>query len=173
MRLLLMRHGIAAPVGGKVKDDASRPLTPEGQDKTRQAASGLKAYDEPPNLIATSPLRRAEEAAQIVLEVYRQQAGSPRMETWPELEHAEPAALMQRLQTASQHATILLVGHEPGLSRFVAYLLTGSPTGLTVEFKKAAVCALDVEIYGAPQATLLWHATPRQLRLMAERRERE
>ena len=31
-----------------------------------------------------------------------------------------------------------MVGHEPDLSEFASYLLTGSPTGAEVEMKKGA-----------------------------------
>jgi phosphohistidine phosphatase SixA len=33
MRLLLMRHGIAAPLGDGIESDAKRPLTDEGRRK--------------------------------------------------------------------------------------------------------------------------------------------
>lgn len=169
MRLLIMRHGIATPLDEHIKDDAQRPLTADGRDKTWRAVAGLRAAGESPNLIATSPLLRAVETAQLAHKVYGDKPKAPRLEIWPELEHAEAAAMWRRLKRESSGATILVVGHEPGLSRLVVAALTGSPTGFTLDFKKAAVCALDISFRGdaAPQAILLWHVAPRLLRLMA------
>lgn len=169
MRLLLMRHGIAAPLDEPIKRDTGRPLTPAGRTQTRRAVAGLRAAGETPDLIATSPLLRAVETAHIVLEVYGYKPESPRLQIWPELEYAEVGAMWRRLMGQAHETTALVVGHEPGLSRLVAAALTGSPTGFALDFKKAAVCALDIAFCGdtAPQATLLWHAPPRQLRLMA------
>lgn len=168
MKLYLMRHGIAAPIGGKIKHDAERPLTPEGQIKTRQAIAGVLRCKIELGVIATSPLPRARQTAEIVLQLHETAKMVPKMEVWPELEYAEYSSLLHRLQQVSAGNT-MLVGHEPGLSCFAAQLLTGSPTGLNLEFKKAAICAIELEIArSSVAATLLWHAMPRQLRLMSE-----
>ena len=169
MRLLLMRHGIAAPIGGKIRTDAERPLTEEGQEKTEQVAQGLVAMGEKFDLIATSPLLRALETAEIVQKVYAASGAKPRFETWSELEHSHLTELQTRLSDVENLNTFLLVGHEPGFSRLTAQLLTGSPTGLMMDFKKAGVCALEIAPFSAsdaPRATLLWYAISKQLRLM-------
>jgi phosphohistidine phosphatase SixA len=50
---------------------------------------------------------------------------------------------------------MMLVGHEPLLSKLVGYLLA-SPQ-LQVDFKKGAVLRLDLEGFGAqPRSTLRW-----------------
>lgn len=169
MRLLLMRHGIAADVGGSIRTDEERPLTEEGRQKTAEIAAGLLASGERIGLIATSPLLRAMQTAEIMRAACTEAKGQPkpRLETWPELEHADAAALRKHLGKLKAPTSALLVGHEPGMSRFAAQLLTGSPTGLSLEFKKAGICALELpDPPGQPdaRATLLWHATPKQLR---------
>jgi phosphohistidine phosphatase len=169
MRLLMMRHGIAAPLGDGVESDAQRPLSDEGRQKTRAAAQGLLIYEPQLDLIASSPLLRARQTADIVRDRYSKIAcarkASPQI--WPELETAGYTGMMQRLQNVDPNATVLCTGHEPGLSRFVAQLLTGSPDGLQVEFKKASVCALELDYaFDTPHATLLYHLTPKQLRLL-------
>lgn len=168
MRLYLMRHGIAAEIGGEIKTDAERPLTPEGHAKTQQATAGVLRCGIEPELIATSPLLRAHQTAEIVNKACRSLGVKPAFETWPELVDAEYSGLLSRLQNLDAEA-VLLVGHEPGLSHFASQLLTGSPTGLAIELKKASLCAIDLEIgAGSVAATLLWHAPPRQLRLMGK-----
>ena len=167
MQLILMRHGIAEtdpPPGG---GDAERPLSPEGLERTEAAARGLAALVDELDGIAGSPKKRARQTAQIVRGVYGKTA--PAVEEWPELAVDGFAALCARLRAFEGNA-LLCVGHEPLLSEFVSELLTGSAAALPIEFKKAGVCALEVE-WGAPdeqpRALLLWHVTPRMLRQLA------
>jgi len=62
-----------------------------------------------------------------------------------------------------------MVGHEPGFSHFVTRLLTEKETGFEMEWKKAGVCALDVDwAFSKPRTILLWHLAPRQLRVIAK-----
>ena len=67
-RIYIMRHGIAQERGGKdaPPDDAQRKLTPEGREKTREIAKGLKRVGFAVDWIVTSPLVRAVETAEIV-----------------------------------------------------------------------------------------------------------
>ena len=167
MKLYLMRHGIAADLGGDVSSDALRPLTAEGRTKTQGAATGLLHSETKIDVIATSPLLRARQTAEIVLGTYRAIA-NPTMEVWPELEYAEFPGIVARLQKCWAES-LMLVGHEPGFSRLAVQLLTGSPTGFILDFKKAAVCALQLEpSRDGFEATLLWYATARHLRLMGQ-----
>jgi phosphohistidine phosphatase len=170
MRLLLMRHGIAAPQGDGIETDAERPLNEEGRQKTRAAVQGLLIYEPQLDLIATSPLLRARQTADIVRDRYSKAAyarKAPTPQIWPELETADYTGMMQRLYEVDLNAAILCIGHEPGLSRFAAQLLTNSPNGLQLEFKKASVCALELDyFFDTTHATLLYHLTPKQLRLL-------
>ena len=62
--------------------------------------------------------------------------------------------------------TILLVGHEPDLSRLISLLVTGGMQ-LQLDFKKGGLCKLEVEKLRAGKcATLAWLLTPRQMRTM-------
>ena len=164
MKLLIMRHGIAAEREEWKAADELRPLTSEGIEKTRRAVMGLCAIwnEEQIALIASSPLLRATQTAEIAHEALKVKS---EIAIWPELEHASFAPLTARLKT--HHQSTLMVGHEPGLSQFVSQLLTGSAHGLSIAWKKAAVCALDVEFSEDElKARLLWFATPKQLRVM-------
>ena len=60
---------------------------------------------------------------------------------------------------------MLLVGHEPDLSRLAAALLLDDHGDLTMEFKKGGLCRIDFP--GAPRAgagRLVLHLSPRILR---------
>ena len=163
MKVLLMRHGIAVERDKWRDADELRPLTQQGIQRTRQVLQSLKHLESRLDLIACSPLTRAAQTAALAGEIYQRE-----IETWPELENADFAALANRLPLQSTLGPILLIGHEPGLSRFAAQLLGGradsfKADGLQLDFKKAAICALEVD-FVRESASLLWFAPPRLLR---------
>ena len=165
MLLLLMRHGIAEELRAG-QTDAARELTQIGENKTREALRGLRFFQNEIDFIASSPLVRAVQTARIAEEFFEN--GQPKI--WPELEGAEYSALAERLKSLDA-STVLLVGHEPGISRFVAQVLSEVNSGFEIQFKKAAICALDVDwSTPSPRAILLWHASPKMLRLMVPMR---
>ena len=56
---------------------------------------------------------------------------------------------------------LLLVGHEPDLSRLISTLLTGK-TGLALELKKGGLCKLEIAKLRAGRcATLQWLLAPK------------
>jgi phosphohistidine phosphatase SixA len=87
---------------------------------------------------------------------------APPLTEWSELMEDDSLALQQKL-AALKAQTVLLCGHEPHLSRFVSQILTGSAETLEMEWKKAGICALEVE-FSPLKAQLLWLLTPKQLR---------
>lgn len=137
MRLILMRHGLAAERQTWNAPDALRPLTQEGQKKTQQAVAGLKTIESKIDVLACSPLIRARQTAEIVRFEY-----SNEIEIWPELEDANFETLNARLQFLPD-ATVLCVGHEPGLGEFTARILGRS--GFDLKWKKAGVAVLQLE----------------------------
>src|SRR5205814_8591066 len=84
MRLLVVRHAIAEDreaFARSHKDDAARPLTPDGRRKMERAALGLKELVPELELLAPSPYKRALETAEIIAHAY----GDQRVERVPEL----------------------------------------------------------------------------------------
>jgi phosphohistidine phosphatase len=161
VRLYVMRHGVAedAAPGG---DDAARRLTPGGRAKLRAAAAGLRALGVELDALLTSPLPRAAETAAIVAEALDGPAPRDLAALAPGVAPAETA---RALRAFARQARVMVVGHEPGSSGLVAFLLTGSPDGLAVTLKKGGVVALELRALRAPfEATLRWALTPRQLR---------
>ncbi|MGH8609545.1 MAG: histidine phosphatase family protein [Gammaproteobacteria bacterium] len=73
MQVLVVRHAIAeqreefARTG---KDDCQRPLTDDGRRKMRRGAAGLRAVVPAIDVLATSPLLRAVQTAEILAAVY-------------------------------------------------------------------------------------------------------
>src|ERR1700722_13660041 len=84
MVVVLIRHGkaeIAATPASEGKPDELRELTRDGKKKMRRAARGLLEICPKLDLIATSPLRRAVQTADVLAWAYRASAaGVPMVE---------------------------------------------------------------------------------------------
>ena len=137
MYLYLIRHAIAIPVlGGFANDrdpttadtianDESRPLTKLGRKKMAQVADRLHESGLKFDLIMTSPLVRARQTADILLE---SQLGSY-LEISPDLAPAGnlPAWLENWGSRSPDRSvnTLAVVGHEPNLSEWAELLIFG------------------------------------------------
>ena len=164
MNLYLLRHGIAVEPNASGKD-AERPLTPRGRQRLSQIARATGALKISFDLILSSPYVRAQQTAEIV-------ARSLKLRKKLELFEAltpggNPQALIQHLNSLRpKPKNILLVGHEPYLSKLVA-LLTAGNTNLEIDFKKGGLCRLDIESLRCGRcATLVWLLAPRHMALM-------
>jgi phosphohistidine phosphatase len=167
MKLLLIRHAIAeqredfARTG---KDDGERPLTDEGRKKMKQAARGLYKLVPEIDLLATSPLTRAAQTGAIVDSVY---GGLKEVEIEQLAPAAAPADFLRWLRPRKEDV-IAVVGHEPGIGRIFAWLLTGADRRI-FSFRKGGVCLLDLSgEVAAGAAVLAWALTPGQLRDLAD-----
>jgi phosphohistidine phosphatase len=164
MRLSLLRHGIAANrASPEYENDSERPLTPKGERRMRRIAKGIQASGLAYDLILSSPYLRAKQTAEIVAQVLSMPEGVLLVETLtPE---GNPRQLIEALRTDHrEREDVLLVGHEPYLSRLISTLLTGGPN-LSVVMKRGGVCALDVETLRFGRcASLVSLLGPRQLR---------
>ncbi|MGH7769180.1 MAG: phosphohistidine phosphatase SixA [Candidatus Binatia bacterium] len=167
MNLYFMRHGIAVPRDDpKICIDEERPLTRKGSKRMRKAANGLLTLDLDFDRIFTSPLVRARQTAEIVAEKLGLEA---RLEDLPELSpQTAVEELASRLAGYRELENLLLVGHEPLLSKTVAYLLAGEKE-LRMELKKGGLCRLELDRLPAESRALLhWMLTPRQLRALRD-----
>ena len=71
-------------------------------------------------------------------------------------------AVIADLEKHNRRSRIALVGHEPGIGELAARLIG---TRHPIEFKKGAVCRIDVEsLPPAGPGTLKWFLTPKILR---------
>jgi phosphohistidine phosphatase len=165
MRIVLFRHG---PAGrrdvSRWPDDASRPLTPRGEERTFAAAKGLRRLlGEGPVRIATSPLTRCAETAALLAEAL----GDARVVSLPALAPGGSAhELLNFVTRGKADETVVLVGHEPDLGKFAGTLLFGAPAGLPL--KKAGACLIHFVGEVAPgEGQLRWFMPPRALRRLA------
>jgi len=140
MRLLLVRHGIAAPLGGNVTRDEGRPLTAQGQRRLRQVAAALVHLAAPPRAILTSPLLRARQTAEILAQAW----GDLRPEIAPALAQGDSREVRRALAGFDNENTIVLVGHENWISEFTAHLL-GGKSGRSFRYRKGGVALVEID----------------------------
>jgi len=161
MKLLIVRHATAASADDPETPDADRPLTREGRKRFKKAARGLAEVMSAPDLLLTSPLRRAQETAEILGKVWDI---TPVEE--PLLAGGTPESLLASAAAHEEHAMVAVVGHEPDVSRLLAHLLGGAGDRLSFKKGGAALVELDDEAPGA--GCLLWFMPPRLLRALGE-----
>ncbi len=131
-----------------------------------RVALGLKRLGIVPELILSSPLRRAEETAGILVPVL---APDLPIEIYPPLAPGNPIPeMINGLRAYRRAHHLILVGHEPGLGCLASQLLTGSPSTLHMAFKKGGAVAIEIAALPPRAAgTLRWFLSAKQLRRMA------
>lgn len=163
--IYLMRHGIAADrEPGGAADDAKRPLTLEGKLKLRGIAKGLKRLGVGWDWVISSPLKRAVETADVVVEELG--AAAPR-DLCEALVPGDGSAhkVIAFLAQHPERSRVLLVGHEPSLSELASELL-GAEHDARLAFKKGGCCLIAYDEFPSPKSPglLEWWLTPRLLR---------
>ena len=148
MLLYLLRHGIAEDHGSRASD-AERELTDEGKVKTRAALTAAKKMKlVAPELVIASPLIRAQQTAQIALEVFAKDAAIETSDAIrPMSDITEAMALIA--DRAKTYGSIMLVGHDPHLSSFGSALLGSS--AIVLEMKKAALAKFEISRFDVPR----------------------
>jgi len=171
LTLVLIRHAIAedrAEFARTGRGDDQRPLTGEGRRRMRFAAAGLRRVLPVPDVLASSPLVRAWQTAEIVGEAY---GGLP-IDRLAAAASGDGDALLEALHATSPGTTIAVVGHEPTHGAWTGWLLSGRRAGF-VRYKKGEACALGFSGDIRPGAAeLLWKLRPKQLRALGTERRR-
>ena len=120
-RLLLLRHAKAEPATEPLVDIV-RPLADRGDRDARRLGERLRQQQLYPALILSSPAARALRTAQLVahaLDYARDAIALDRR-----LYLAEPAAIVEIIAAQNDAIeTLLVVGHNPGLTELVHRLL--------------------------------------------------
>ena len=159
----MLRHAIALDRSEWHRGDNDRPLTSEGVKKMHKAAKGLKHLDLDLDAILTSPYRRAYATAEIVADALKLKK---KMKVADELaSNGDPHKLIKRLaEEYSAKSEVMLVGHEPYLSKLVSVLI-GAKAQLALDFKKGGLCKLTADsLHYGRCATLEWWLPPKLLK---------
>jgi len=119
-RLILLRHGQAVPESAQWQD-FERPLTQRGRADVAAVARQLNHQDRIPARILTSPALRTATTASIVAEHCG--LGPEQVMTIDDLYLAGPETVwLQLARCAAEWRTILICGHNPGLSELAGRL---------------------------------------------------
>ena len=166
MKIHVLRHGIAVNRNDlDVENDSERRLAARGKRQLRQTAAAMKKMGLRFDLVLSSPYLRAKQTAEIVaesLKLKKQLKFSDAL-----VPDGGPKNLIRELnESKPAPENVLLVGHEPYLSRLISLLTTGG-MDLAMDFKKGGLCKLEIEKLSHGRcATLVWLLTPRQMKLM-------
>jgi phosphohistidine phosphatase len=142
-QLWLLRHGEAEP---HAADDASRDLTPRGEEQSRTAGRALAALELDFGAVYTSPKVRALRTAELACEFLDAEPV-----VWEPLREGFSARDARDLMAGAEDQRVLVVGHNPDFEQVVHDL-----TGARVDLKKAGVA-------GVREGSLLVLLRPREL----------
>jgi phosphohistidine phosphatase len=153
MLLYLLRHADAQRLASS---DSQRMLTDKGLAQAERVGRFCKHQEIVPERILASPFARARQTAKIVAAKLGIEA-----EEAPFLASGmQPEGAIRELRASySNAASLMLVGHEPDLSRLVAFLAGG----LAIEVKKASLTALQTDSLRHGASSLLFSIPPRLL----------
>lgn len=161
MHIYIVRHAWAGERDSqRWPDDGQRPLTPEGQARFRKLAKAIVQRGCRPQRIATSPLVRCRQTADILLECLPNEA------TLDELDALAPGSDLKTLMhwtRQSQETDVAWVGHAPDVDELAAALIGDGSAG--IRFKKGAVAAIHFDNLAAGHGDLEWLATAKVLGL--------
>jgi len=169
-----MRHGIAVPADESgVESDIGRPLTQKGIKRLRRAARGLRRLGVSFDTVLTSPLVRAHQTAEIVVQALGLEGHLE------EIAELAPQPSVDRLISAvsrfSDQEDLLLVGHEPLLGyAFSFFMSRKDDRTFAVALKKGGVCCIEIDALPPHEAaTLQWFLTPKQLRRLGDKKPKK
>jgi phosphohistidine phosphatase len=154
MRLYFLRHGIAQDRTPDLPD-AGRTLVPAGIEKIERLAKRLTDFEVKPLVIYSSPLIRAKQTAEIVAKqhgiklVLRDSLGY-------DFDHEAMQAIVDE---HAEDEDIMVVGHEPGMSTTISYIIGGG----NITLKKGGLAYVDLSSKNPLQGTLVWLISPKVL----------
>jgi phosphohistidine phosphatase len=141
-RLYLLRHAKSSWKDTSLPD-YDRPLAGRGRRAAKAIARRLRDQDLEPELVLCSTARRARET----LDRIEPALGAPTVELEHDLYAASADALLERLRRVPDTvASVMLIGHNPGLQELALDLARPPPTvsELATKFPTAALATLEI-----------------------------
>jgi|SRR5579864_470653 len=159
MIIYFVRHASAGERVLNPKKDEKRPLDADGIEQCGYVGRALAALNVQPDVIISSPLKRATQTASLIGNEIGYE-GKLQLETAmkPEASFAE---FHRMLDKYARQEAIMVVGHNPSITEFLARLITRSGTEALLEFKKGAVARAETV---RRAARLNWFLTPKLAR---------
>jgi phosphohistidine phosphatase len=115
--LYIVRHAKSSWDNPDISD-FERPLNDRGKRDAPRMAKRLKEKDFRPDLVISSPAKRAYSTAKRICEIL--EYAKTNIKTDRRLYHAEEHTMLSVLrETKNKFNTVMMVGHNPGLTDFV------------------------------------------------------
>ena len=159
MIIYFVRHASAGEHLSNPKKDEKRPLDPDGIEQCGVIGRALAALNVQPDVIISSPLKRATQTASLIGNEIGFEAKlqlDPAMR--PEASFADFRRILEKY---ARHEAIMVVGHNPSITDFLAKIVAKSGCEALIDFKKGAVARVETE---RRAATLNWFITPKLVR---------
>ncbi len=158
MELYILRNAEAGSHAADIPREYHRSLSEEGRREAEGVARWLARQEVHFDVIATSPLPRARQTADIVASAV--DYDSQIME-WKALEPGiDSRSLLGHLTEFFKIQNVLLVGHEPELSKMISLLIAGHHH-CGIHLQRAGLCKIRrVTFYDIPTGELHWLLSP-------------
>jgi phosphohistidine phosphatase len=156
MIIYFVRHASAGQSVSNPKKDEKRPLDRDGIEQCGFVGRALAALNAQPDVIISSPLKRSTQTASLVgneLGYEGKLLLEPALK--PEASFSE---FRRMLEKYSRHEAIMVVGHNPSITEFLARMIAKSGSQALIDFKKGAVARAETV---RNSATLNWFFTPK------------
>jgi phosphohistidine phosphatase len=157
MDLYLIRHAEAVALGEQgIEDDAERPLTDEGKEQARRLAAALKRRGVRLELLATSPLVRAKQTADVLVDGANAVAAELEV-----CDHLAPGGKRKKLASfliATGRDSVGLVGHQPDLGEVAAWLVGSKEANVAIG-KGGVAYISSSDAPGKGSGKLVWLVT--------------
>jgi phosphohistidine phosphatase len=157
-QLWLLRHAEAEPHGAR--EDSQRRLTERGERQARAAGVALARLGASFEAVLFSPKVRALQTAELAAEAWTDAARARLAVHAPLAAGFDGAQALEASAGLDADGRLLLVGHEPDMSRVLADL-----TGAHADVKKGGVAAVRLAGAGGELLVLM---RPRELAVIAE-----
>jgi len=156
--LYLLRHAEAEP---DARNDFQRELTDKGANQSRRVAHFLMSRDIRPEVVITSPVTRAKQTAERVC--LQASLPMPVEEAFLACGMTPDTAFEELLAYTTKFDHVLMVGHEPDLSEFIAAAI-GVHEPNSIKVRKASLIGLSFGRLTPGAATLEYNVPARMMK---------
>ena len=158
MDLYVIRHADAVALGERnVIQDEDRPLSEVGEAQAKAVGSALEAMGIHPGLIVTSPLVRARQTADGILQQLTRER--PAVQEAKEMAPGVKPKRLARFLRDLKAEAVALVGHQPDLGEWTAWLIGSKKAH--IDLAKAGIALIHCpEGPKKGAGTLVWLVTP-------------
>jgi phosphohistidine phosphatase len=159
MIIYFVRHASAGENLSNPKKDEKRPLDADGIEQCGVVGRALAALNVQPDVIVSSPLKRATQTASLI---GNELGYEGKLQLEPAMRpEASFADFRRMLDKYAKHEAVMVVGHNPSITEFLARMIAKSGCEALIDFKKGAAARAETVRHSA---VLNWFFTPKMAR---------